>query len=492
MYRVMIVDDEFFIRKSFRNRINWASYQMEVVGEAANGEQAWELIPTLRPDLMFVDIRMPVLDGFDLATLLRDEYPDIIVIIISAYNDFQYARKAIENGVFDYLLKPLDEEELDKTLHRLLARLAKQEHPIETINLYEQPTLDLSGKELCCISLYEKCGSKHELQNQSLLFHALQHFGTLRRIIGHGMPLCQMFCLTAPSIDRTLLVQNLSELTMSVWSPESTVLGISSICRGNEETDRDQLLHILAEAISAAKQKILHPDAQIFCWTPQMEDYSSDCSPYDTPKLAMVRMALSKKDYPAFSKSLLSYLDDFDWAHICDTITLEMIVSTVMEFLFKAGWDSGMIQEVQIYTNDFRHPNFLLLFDHPEDIHKQLHALIPILTDEMSSKNSVDLAQRITQYIQENYAGNLQMEELERQFFMSSSSLLLAFKKKKVMTITAYIESVRMEKAKELLKSGLYSVQATAEAVGYLDANYFCRAFKRYTGSTPSKYRLSK
>ena len=108
MYRVMIVDDEFFIRKSFRNRINWASYQMEVVGEAANGEQAWELVPTLRPDLMFVDIRMPVLDGFDLATLLRDEYPDIIVIIISAYNDFQYARKAIENGVFDYLLKPLD------------------------------------------------------------------------------------------------------------------------------------------------------------------------------------------------------------------------------------------------------------------------------------------------------------------------------------------------------------------------------------------------
>ena len=110
----------------------------------------------------------------------------------------------------------------------------------------------------------------------------------------------------------------------------------------------------------------------------------------------------------------------------------------------------------------------------------------------MSSKNSTDLAQRIAWYIQKNYAGNLQMEELERQFFMSSSSLLLAFKKKKGMTITAYIESVRMEKAKELLKSGLYSVQATAEAVGYLDANYFCRAFKRYTGSTPSKYRLSK
>ena len=492
MYRVMIVDDEFYIRKSFRNRINWASYQMEVVGEAANGEQAWELVPSLRPDLMFVDIRMPVLDGFDLATLLRDEYPDIIVIIISAYNDFQYARKAIENGVFDYLLKPLDEDEVDKTLRRLLDRLAKQEHPIKTINLYEQPTPDLSGEQYCCISLYEKSGSKHELQNQSLLYQALQHSGTLRRIIGHGTPLCQMFCLTAPSIDRALLVQNLSELTMSVWSPESAVLGISNVYSGSADTDQDQLLHVIAEAISAAKQKLFAPETQIFCWTPQMEEYASDCSPYDTPKLAMARLALSKKDYPAVSKSLLSYLDDFDWPHIRGTITIEMIVSTVMEFLFKAGWDSGMVQEVQIYTNDFRRPNFLLLFDHPEDIHERLRALIPILTDEMSSKNSVDLAQRIAQYIQENYAGNLQMDELERQFFMSSSSLLLAFKKKKGMTITAYIESVRMEKAKELLKSGLYSVQATAEAVGYLDANYFCRAFKRYTGSTPSKYRLGK
>ena len=135
MYRVMIVDDEFFIRKSFRNRINWASYQMEVVGEAANGEQAWELIPTLRPDLMFVDIRMPVLDGFDLATLLRDEYPDIIVIIISAYNDFQYARKAIENGVFDYLLKPPSPQDLAQTMTRFyedkLASLPQAAGPAE-------------------------------------------------------------------------------------------------------------------------------------------------------------------------------------------------------------------------------------------------------------------------------------------------------------------------------------------------------------------------
>ena len=492
MYRVMIVDDEFYIRKSFRNRINWASYRMEVVGEAANGQEAWQLVPHLHPDLMFVDIRMPVLDGFDLASLLREEYPDIVIIIISAYNDFQYARKAIENGVFDYLLKPLDEQEVDKTLRRLLDRLAQREDPVKVLNLYDFPSLDFSAQEICCFSLYEKSGTGQELHNQSILAHTLKDSGTLFRIVGHGTPLCQVFCLAAPAIDRNALAQKLTALIVSAWPQNAAVIGISGCCRGTAQTDRDVLLHSIAEAICASGQKLFSPAQPVFCWTPQMEEYPSDVSPYDTPKLAMARSALSKKDYPSAAQSLLSYLNDFDWPHLRSTVTIEMIVSTVLELLFKAGWDSGLLQEVQIYTNDFRRPNFILLFDRPEEIRDRLCALIPILTEEMSARNTTDLAQRIAQYIQENYAGNLQMEELERQFFMSSSSLLLAFKKKKGMTITAYIESVRMEKAKELLSSGIYSVQATAEAVGYLDANYFCRAFKRYTGSTPSKYRLGK
>lgn len=491
MYRVMIVDDEFYIRKSFCNRIDWASYHMEVVGEAANGQEAYELVPVLKPDLLFVDIRMPILDGFDLATLLMDEYPDIFIIIISAYSDFQYARKAIEKGVFDYLLKPLDEEEMDKTLRRLLARMEEKEEGKKSLNLYDFQGAELENQEFVCFSIYEKSGQENGIHNQKALQRWLAEQGTLARVLGHNMPLCQVFCIWKEKIALLELERELAALFDGPWAGYGMAAGISEIHRGTQGLEKDTFVHCIAEAVSASKEKLFDASRHIFLWSRYKDDFF-DISPYNTPKLAMVRSALSKKDYRLARQGLISYLMDFEWEQFRNAVIIEMIVSTVIEILFRAGWDTGLIAEVQLYTNDFRRTNFILLFERAEDIRDRLCQLIEVLMDEMTSKDSSDLAQRIALYIQENYAGNLQMEELERQFFMSSSSLLLAFKKKKNMTITAYIEAVRMEKAKKLLKSGLCSVQDTAEAVGYLDANYFCKAFKRYTGSTPSKYRVEK
>lgn len=491
MYRVMIVDDEFYIRKSFCNRIDWKAYGMEVAGEAANGQEAYQLVPLLKPDVMFVDIRMPVLDGFDLTSLLAEEYPDIVIIIISAYNDFQYARKAIETGVFDYLLKPLEEEEVDRTLRRLLSRLEKKEHEEQVLDLHDFQNGDLERQEFACFSVYEKSGQWNGSQNQKNMTRQFAALGEIARVIGHNMPFCQIFCIRKERLDMVSLEKNVRLLTDSLWADYEITVGISEKYRGSKETDKDEFLHCVAEAVSASKEKLFDASKRVFCWSDHKAS-SYDISPYNTPKLDMVYSALSKKDYKTAGQGLISYLNDFDWKKLQDAITIEMIVGTVIECLFRAGWDTGMISEVQLYTNDFRRENFILMFHEAQEIRERLCSLIEVLMDEMSSKDSSDLAQRITLYIQKNYAGNLQMEELERQFFMSSSSLLLAFKKKKNMTIAAYVEAVRMEKAKELLKSGLCNVQDTAEAVGYLDANYFCKAFKRYTGSTPSKFRMEE
>lgn len=489
MYRVMIVDDELYIRRSFCNRIDWAAYNMSVVGEASNGQEAYELVPQLQPDLMFVDIRMPVLDGFDLVSLLKEEYPDIAIIIISAYSDFQYARKAIERGVFDYLLKPLEEDEVDKTLKRLLIHLKEQEEQNKTINLYNIRDSGLADREFVCLCVYVKYGIEDEPHVQRLLQKYLPKEGNLYRVAGHSVSLCDIFCFCAWEINRREFAKELSVLLGTGDEFGRVVLGISEVHRGTMELCLDEFQRYMSEAVSAAKEKLFSPCRQVFVW--EKKD-KSQVSPYNTPKLALVYSALAKKDYHLAGKGLLSYLNDFDWDRIRDIITIEIIVSTVLELLFKAGWDSGIIDEVQIRTNTFRRANFVFLFDRPEEIYEHLRILAETLTEEMDSRNSSDLAQRIAHYIQENYGSSLQMEELERRFFMSSSSLLSAFKKKKNMTITAYIEAVRMEKARELLKSGLYSVQDTAEAVGYLDANYFCKVFKRYTGSTPSKYRMKK
>ena len=491
MYRVMIVDDEIYIRKSFVNRIDWKAYGMEVTGEAANGQEAYQLVPVLKPDLMFVDIRMPVLDGFDLTSLLAEEYPDIVIIIISAYNDFEYARKAIATGVFDYLLKPLEEEELDRTLKRLLSRLEEKKRREKVFDLHDFQNIRLGGQEFACFSVHETSRQWSGSQNHRIVEKWLAGVGETARVIGHGMPWCQVFCIQNGKLDLEAVTKAVKLLADNLLAEGQITMGISNVYKGSKQTDKDTFLHCVAEAVAASKKKLFDASRHVFCWS-EHKNFSYDISPYNTPKLDMVYSALSKKDYKMAGQGLISYLNDFDWGKFQDAITIEMIVGTVIECLFRAGWDTGMSQEVQLYTNDFRRENFILMFHGAEEIRENLCRRILVLTDEMSSKDSSDLAQRIALYIQKNYGGNLQMEELERQFFMSSSSLLLAFKRKKNMTITAYVEAVRMEKAKELLKSGLCNVQDTAEAVGYLDANYFCKAFKRYTGSTPSKYRMGE
>ena len=120
MTKVMIVDDEKYVRMGIKSDTDWALIGCEVVGEASNGQEALEVADATRPDLVVSDIRMPKMDGIDLAEKLIEKYPNIKVIFLTAYNEFEYARQAIRIGVSDYLLKPFSDGELEGSIQRLL------------------------------------------------------------------------------------------------------------------------------------------------------------------------------------------------------------------------------------------------------------------------------------------------------------------------------------------------------------------------------------
>lgn len=120
MIKVMIVDDEKYVRMGIKNDTDWALIGCEVVAEASNGEMALELAKEFRPDLVVSDIKMPKMDGIELAEKLLEKYPDTKVIFLTAYNEFEYARQAVRLGVSDYLLKPFQDGELEGSIQRLL------------------------------------------------------------------------------------------------------------------------------------------------------------------------------------------------------------------------------------------------------------------------------------------------------------------------------------------------------------------------------------
>ena len=123
MYRVMIIDDEPTARKLLARTIDWKANNMEIVGEAANGIEAINVIDELQPDLAFVDISMPFMDGIKFTEIAQERYPNLVIVILTAFDEFENARKCLKLQVLDYILKPFAKEEIEEALGRAMKRL---------------------------------------------------------------------------------------------------------------------------------------------------------------------------------------------------------------------------------------------------------------------------------------------------------------------------------------------------------------------------------
>ncbi len=119
MYRVMLIDDEPSARNLMKATINWEKLDMEIVGEAGSGIEAINVIDDLRPDIAFVDISMPFMNGMEFTEIATKRYPDLSIIIMTAFDEFEYARQCVRLPVFEYMLKPIVRAEVTETLIRL-------------------------------------------------------------------------------------------------------------------------------------------------------------------------------------------------------------------------------------------------------------------------------------------------------------------------------------------------------------------------------------
>ncbi len=126
--RILIVDDEYIMRRGIRYMMNWEELGCEVIGEASNGKEALDMMEDLKPHIVFCDIAMPVMDGIDFIKIAHSRYPSVQIIILSGYDKFEYVRQALLNGAVDYVLKPtLNPEELEKLLEKTVSKIPGME-----------------------------------------------------------------------------------------------------------------------------------------------------------------------------------------------------------------------------------------------------------------------------------------------------------------------------------------------------------------------------
>lgn len=140
MYRVMIIDDERAIRNVLKLSIKWEKFDMEIAGEAESGIEAINTIDEIRPHVVFVDIRMPFMNGIEFSRLAKERYPNLKIIVLTAFNEFEYAKECIGIGVSDYLLKPIKREDINRALEKIKKQL-DEAGTAEECEVYEEASV---------------------------------------------------------------------------------------------------------------------------------------------------------------------------------------------------------------------------------------------------------------------------------------------------------------------------------------------------------------
>ena len=138
MLKIFLVEDEIVIREGIRNNVDWEKEGFFFAGCASDGEMAYSMILKERPDILITDIRMPFMDGLELSRLLRKDLPQLKIIIISGYREFEYAQKAIDLGVTEYLLKPFKASKLLEVVHGVAEKIEKERQEQELLKRYQQ------------------------------------------------------------------------------------------------------------------------------------------------------------------------------------------------------------------------------------------------------------------------------------------------------------------------------------------------------------------
>ena len=155
MYKVMIIDDEKSLRNLLKLTVNWNQLGLEVCGEASSGIEAINIIDELRPDIVFVDIKMPFMDGIEFSRIAIKQYPRLKIVVLTAMNEFEYARQCVGIGVKEYLTKPIVRSEVNETLQRLVRELDESAASESQREVNERSSVSYGGMNNICTFIKE-------------------------------------------------------------------------------------------------------------------------------------------------------------------------------------------------------------------------------------------------------------------------------------------------------------------------------------------------
>ena len=533
----MIVDDEASTRTGLRDYFNWSSYGIEVVGEAADGAAGLELARKLKPHIVLTDVKMPKLNGIELARRLKEQDEDVKIVFISGYDDVEYLKSALKMDAVDYILKPINRNEISLVFNKIV-KLAdyqrQQQEMLSRMNARLQQSIPLLREKFLLRLLREGSGNTEDLAGQI-------------QFLELALPLEAVYCTIIISIDdQEILFESLTPREV-----ELTSFSIQNICqeivsrymRGYvfefrkgefaailcmlEEEEKDTLYEMLTDIKSSLDdflQRLMNISISIGVGSSvsSLGELNHSCS--HAEDALHQKLFLGKNQLILIDQ--LEMPDDWDFRTVrrkCDKLPAllkasdEAVMRTYVEELFEELTRNRKLtarycrmicldllllasqflldidlQNEKLEAGEEAVRNLVMSLETMGEMKTALLEYLLLACQyigDRKTNKSRNVIERIKSLIETRYHENLTISDIAKEVYLTTTYVCLIFKQETGMTLNDYLTKVRMEAALSMLQNPVNKLHDICYAIGYSEPSYFSKMFKKYTGLSPSEYR---
>ena len=515
MYKVFLVDDEIVIRESIRNNVRWDEHNLSLCGEAPDCEIALSMIQELKPDILVTDIRTPFMDGMELCRNVAATMPWMHIVILSGHDDFAYAQEAISLGVKEYLLKPVSTQDLEPVLLRIAANIAQERARQADISELKRQ-VDSSQRlmrESCLTNLLEGLDEREALaQARKIRMNLLAHhylimlisfadtgrFLTLRRMLeraadGYGGAV--HLCARGDQVAVLVMGDTVADL-------EERAYAFAQGVKHEAERDGDVGLRIaIGESVEALStlQRSLASAIRVLSSTGQRKQIigTADVGAFVPPDLMELNMAplydqLQYVDAAEAINVIRNYLEPIGEALAQSSLMTHYVIVDMKLAASRIVRQCGL-DPVEILP-EFRQMSGLLGKGSTfEDIVRFAGTVMGqaiACRDKNSPMRHSAAVRKACQYIDANYhRPEIMLRDVAEHVQLSNNHFCTVFSQEMGITFIEHLTQLRMEKAREYLKTTELSSSEIAEKIGYTDPHYFRYLFKKHVGSNPRDFR---